>query len=57
MTANFRDDFIDRFHQDIERIDSGDLTGYAMGECLYLQDETNMDAWIEGKAVNLGDHQ
>jgi len=30
------------------------LTGYAMGECLYLQDETNMDAWIEGKAVTLG---
>ena len=57
MTANFLDDFIERFDQDIERIDSGDLTGYAMGTCLYLQDETNMDAWIEGEAVNLGDHQ
>jgi len=55
MTANFRDDFIDCFYQDMEGIDSGDLTGYAMGECLYLQDETNMDAWIEGKAVHLGD--
>jgi hypothetical protein len=32
-------------------------TGYPMGECLYLQDETNTDAWIEGKAVHLGNHQ
>jgi len=57
MTTNFRDDFLKKFHEDINCINSGDLSGYAMGECLYLQDETNMDAWIEGKAVNLGDHR
>jgi len=57
MTSNFRDDFIEKFHADIDRIDSGDLTGYAMGECLYLEDPRVHGAWIEGHAVNLGDHR
>jgi len=32
-----------------------DITGYASGECLYLQDADNMRAWIEAPAVHLGD--
>jgi len=32
-----------------------DLRGYAIGDCLYVQQAGHPDAWIEGKAVNLGD--
>jgi len=32
-----------------------ELTGYAVGDCLYLRRSGNPDAWIEGKAVHLGD--
>jgi len=31
------------------------ITGYARGDCLYLVDTANADAWLEGKAVSLGD--
>jgi len=31
------------------------ITGYAAGQCLYLQEQDNMRAWIEGEAVHLGD--
>jgi len=32
-----------------------ELTGYAVGDCLYLRRSGQPDAWIEGKAVHLGD--
>jgi hypothetical protein len=57
MTTNFRDDFIEKFHEDIDRIDSGDLIAYAPGDFLLLEDPRVHGAWIEGKAVNLGDHR
>jgi hypothetical protein len=53
MTANFRKEFIERFGDTV--LDQGELTGYQVGDSLYLQDPDNFDAWIEGKAVNLGD--
>ena len=31
------------------------LRGYAIGDCLYVQQAGQPDAWIEGKAVHLGD--
>src|SRR6056297_2644749 len=55
MTANFREEFIKRFGDMMN--DDGHLTGYQVGDSLYLQDPDNFDAWIEGKAVNVGDHQ
>src|SRR6056297_1953395 len=55
MTANFREEFIERFGDMMN--DDGHLTGYQVGDSLYLQDPDNFDAWIEGKAVNVGDHQ
>jgi len=33
------------------------LRGYVVGDCLYMQQSGNRRAWIEGKAVNLGDWQ
>jgi hypothetical protein len=55
MTANFRDDFLDCFG---ERLGDGHtLTGYQVGDSLYLQEPDNIDAWIEGKCINVGDHQ
>jgi len=32
-----------------------ELTGYAVGSCLFIRASDNADAWIEGKAVTLGD--
>jgi len=55
MTANFREEFIERFGDMMN--DDGHLTGYQVGDSLYLQDPDNFDAWIEGKAVNVGDHE
>ena len=33
------------------------LRGFVAGDCLYLQEVDNQAAWIEGKAVNVGDWQ
>jgi len=33
------------------------LRGFVAGDCLYLQDVDNEAAWIEGKAVQVGDWQ
>jgi len=54
MTANFNDEYIELPGKmmDWER---PDLTGYARGDCLHLEDPRVHGAWIEGKAVNLGD--
>jgi len=32
-----------------------ELTGYAVGSCLFIRASDNPDAWIEGEAVHLGD--
>jgi len=33
------------------------LRGFVAGDCLYLQEVDNQAAWIEGKAVHVGDWQ
>jgi hypothetical protein len=33
------------------------LQGFVVGDCLYLQERGNEQAWIEGKAVHCGDWQ
>jgi hypothetical protein len=32
-----------------------ELTGFARGDCLYLVETNNDHAWLEGRAVCLGD--
>ena len=46
---------IDDMIGDILQLRLQELTGYAVGDCLYLRRSGNPDAWIEGKAVHLGD--
>jgi len=33
------------------------LQGFVVGDCLYLEERGNHNAWIEGKAVHCGDWQ
>jgi hypothetical protein len=33
------------------------LRGYVVGDCLYLEESGNDQAWIEGKSVHCGDWQ
>jgi len=54
------DEFIRRsgladFHTDSPRPICPHVTGFAAGDCLYLQESDNDDAWLEGRAVCLGD--
>jgi len=43
------DDIMNEYNQE--------LTGYAVGSCLYLRASDNPEAWIEGEAVTLGEWQ
>jgi len=43
------------FHAELPGAEGIRITGYARGDCLYLVDTANPDAWLEGKAVSLGD--
>jgi hypothetical protein len=43
------------FHADLPGAEGIRITGYARGDCLYLVDTANDDAWLEGRAVCLGD--
>ena len=43
------------FHTDSPRPIEPAVTGFAAGDCLYLQESDNDDAWLEGRAVCLGD--
>jgi hypothetical protein len=42
---------------DILEENGQELTGYAVGSCLYLRASDNPDAWVEGEAVTLGEWQ
>jgi len=46
-------DMVDNMLQDFPQ----QLRGFVAGDCLYLQEVGNDAAWIEGKAVNVGDWQ
>jgi len=43
------------FHAVLPGAEGIRITGYARGDCLYLVDTANADAWLEGKAINLGE--
>jgi hypothetical protein len=54
------DEFLGRpsvadFHTDSPRAIEPKITGFAAGDCLYLQESDNDNAWLEGRAVCLGD--
>jgi len=43
------------FHAELPGAEGIRITGYARGDCLYLVDTANADAWLVGKATNLGE--
>jgi len=43
------------FHASLPGAEGLRITGFARGDCLYLVDTANDDAWLEGRAVCLGD--
>jgi hypothetical protein len=47
--------FVANFHDPRTSEESQLITGFAAGDNLYLQLADNDDAWLEGKAVCLGD--
>jgi len=47
--------FVANFHDPRTSQESYFITGFAAGDNLYLQLANNDDAWLEGRAVSLGD--
>jgi hypothetical protein len=55
MTDDRRRPNVADFHAELPGAEGIRITGYARGDCLYLVDTANADAWLEGKAINLGE--
>jgi len=55
MTDDRRRPNLADFHAELPGAEGIRITGYARGDCLYLVDTANADAWLEGKAINLGE--
>jgi len=55
MTDDRRRPNVADFHANLPGAEGIRITGYARGDCLYLVDTANADAWLEGKAINLGE--